>query len=86
MIGLYMTDEEAIKKHQMRLQNKTIAYSYIREMDEHLINLFHWISTLEDLCEEVRSTDRDHEAEKSIEELINKFRREVADRICGIFP
>lgn len=81
------------KKHPKLLESKekeiqklTSAYAYLGSKDRHLVRLFHWISTLTNLHEEIRASGSDKELEDDISNLINRLTHEVGIRMVIIFP
>ncbi len=68
------------------IDGKASAYHYLGSSDRHIVNLFHWIETLEKLSDEVKSSEMDYELEKEILHIINRLTNEVGVRVKHLFP
>ena len=68
------------------LKAKAQAYFYLRKKDRHIVNLFHWIETLQDLADEIRCSEQDYELENEIREIIKRLTNEVGVRAVHLFP
>lgn len=68
------------------ITGKSNAYHYLGLKDKHIIDLFHWIEILNNLFEEVRQTEMNHELEEEIENIITKLTHEVGVRVVSLFP
>jgi hypothetical protein len=80
-----MTDTAIIEKEEI-LKNKTILYVSLHKEDPHAIRLLHWIKTLEDMRDEVLSTEMDEELAQNLQEIASRLIREVGTRVSMIIP
>ena len=78
--------DEDVKNLEKIMKTKVDLYQALHEKDEYLIRLLHWIETIEELKEEVMSTDMDKELESSLHEIANRLIREVGFRVSRILP
>ena len=65
---------------------KAQAYYYLGKKDRHLVNLFHWIETLQNLNDEIRDSQNDEELSNEITGLIKRLVNEVGVRVVMLFP
>lgn len=73
---------EELRNHE----EMATVYHYLGCKDRHLIRLLHWIKIIEDLNDEVRSSEMDTELEKEIEKIVMRLINEVGVRMTMIFP
>jgi hypothetical protein len=59
---------------------------YIYKKDEYLVKLLFWVSSFEEIKNELRETNRDIELEKDLEEIIQRLTQEIGVRIVMIVP
>lgn len=78
--------DEDIKKLEKCMKGKVDLYQALHEKDDYVIRLLHWIETIEELKEEVMSTDMDKELESSLHEIALRLIREVGFRVSRILP
>lgn len=78
-----MSDEH-FKKMKNILDTSTV-YHFVGRNDRHLIRIFHWLKTLEDLADEVRESQMDDELESSLRTMITTLTNEVGQRTWMIF-
>ncbi len=78
-------NETAIIEEEI-LTNKTVLYVSLHKQDPHVIRLLHWIKTLEDMRDEVISTEMDEELAQSLQEIASRLIREVGVRVSMIIP
>ena len=78
--------ETAIIEEEEIITNKTVLYVSLHKEDPHVIRLLHWIKTLEDMRDEVISTDMDEELAQSLQETASGLIREVGVRVSMIIP
>jgi len=79
-------NETAIIEEQEILTNKTVLYVSLHKQDPHVIRLLHWIKTLEDMRDEVISTEMDEELAQSLQEIASRLIKEVGVRVSMIIP
>lgn len=77
---------EEMKALEDDIESKASTYHYLGLRDKHIVTLFHWIDTLEELIEEVRSTDMDMEFEEELSRLSNRLKSELGHRMSKLFP
>lgn len=52
--------------------------------DDHIFNLIRWIKQLEDLSNDIASTDRDRELESALDAITRRLVNEVGVRVTEI--
>jgi hypothetical protein len=70
----------------MYIDEITSAYTFLGTKDRHLVTLFHWIKIVDDLLEEVRSSEQDEDLYNDLKIIYNRLVREVGLRTIAIFP
>ena len=62
------------------------VYHFLGTKDRHLVRLFHWIRTIENLSCEVRQSEMDDELFDELQKINNRLIHEVGIRMVAIMP
>ena len=58
--------------------------NYLQYFDPHIANVFEWINRLDDLAEDVRSSDNDEDLEDDLRSIINRLEHEFGFRTLSL--
>lgn len=62
------------------IRERMALYHLVGKKDRHIIRLFHWLITIDELFEEVRASDMDNEFESQLIEISKRLTHELGER------